>query len=332
MPPEFWDIAGDYLFLLILPTLGASLAVMLDVCYRGGGRYAPLAAALAVTAGLASGTFVRSDVIDYRVDSDRPWSVTDLATVLGWSLEGQAPPKEGEPPPEDPPPKKQPRYWLIWLAGLALAVESLVRLMYLPAGVAWSARTLMAAFAGRVLTHEQMRQDMPWMPWVVGLGILLEWAVLVNLAGRWKDGVAALAAAVGFWAAAVVLIHAHYNRGMDMALFGFAAVLGPAVGAWIWRGDTGTALAAAAVYLPGVVLTGQWDASANDNKVPLTSFICAGLAPVALAPMLLPGLNRLPRWARWLPALILVLIPALIAVGLAAQMESIDFGSKNEWE
>jgi hypothetical protein len=107
-----------------------------------------------------------------------------------------------------------------------------------------------------------------------------------------------------------------------MALLGFAALLGPALVAWVWPGDTGGAFAAVVVFLPGLLLTGQQE---TFSEVPLTSFLLAGLAPLALVPMLLPFLARCQRWARWLLGLILPLIPATLAVVLAMQAVTLEF-------
>ncbi len=92
--------------------------------------------------------------------------------------------------------------------------------------------------------------------------------------------------------------------------------------AWLRPSDTGAALAAAAVCLPGLLLNAQ---QSIDSAIPWRSFMAAGLAPLALAPMLLPGFARQTRLRRWIPALVLPLIPAIWGVIRAAQAEALSF-------
>jgi hypothetical protein len=157
---------------------------------------------------------------------------------------------------------------------------------------------------------------------------VLEWSVLVTLARRWKDGTIAVAMVLCFLAASAVLLHAHSLKLTNIALFFGAALAGPALVTWFWPGDTGPVFAAVAVVLPGLILTGLHDTT--DHKVPLESFLLAGLAPLALTPMLLPFLIRQPGWKHWLPGIILPLVPAALSVILAAEAEPLDFNDSLE--
>jgi hypothetical protein len=94
--------------------------------------------------------------------------------------------------------------------------------------------------------------------------------------------------------------------------------------AWKWPSGTGPALAAGAIFLPGLLLTGLHDSS---SKVPLRSFLLVGLAPLALAPLALPFLARQAGWKASLAGLMLPLIPAAVGVYLAFQQESLEFDS-----
>lgn len=317
MPLPPWGEVWDLLRLLLAPVAGVSLVLMLAVRCLGGERLAPLAAAAAVAAGVLVGNYFREAML-WRIDSDRPLNCRDLRTALGWSLESK-PVTEGDEGESLPVPPA--RYWLPWLAGLALVIDLLARVPGVPVTLGWVARTLLAMLAGRLLTPPDLRVDLPWASWALGGTILLEWAVLTALTKKWKDGTVATVVAVCFAAAGVVLLHAHSARLTDMALLLFTALAGPALVAWIWRGDTGGAMPAIAVFLPALMLAGQQE---TFSDVPDVSFLLLGLAPLALAPALLPVLVRQERGRRWLLAA-LPLIPATVAVVLAVRAESLQF-------
>lgn len=317
MPPPGEVI--DLFVRLLLPAMAASVIVMALLRRLGGERFAPLAAALALAVGVLVGNYFR-EAMPWRLDSERSLTGYDLATVLGWSLE-QKPTGEIEDT-TDLPPLPPSRYWLPWLAGLALLVELLVRLPAVTPSMGWILRTGTVLLAGRLLTPPDLRVATPWASWALAAAMLLIWMVLKALARQWKDATLPTALALCFAAAGMVLLHAHSARLADMALLGFAALFGIAVTAWLWPGDVAGALGAVAVFLPGLMLTGQQE---TFSEVPFTSFLLVALAPVALLPMTLPLIAQRQRWSRWLPGLILPLIPAGIAVYLAMQAESLPF-------
>jgi hypothetical protein len=324
MPP--WNEIWSALRLVIGPALGASLAVMLLVRLLAGEKCAPLAAALAVAAGFFTGNYFR-EAFAWRIDSDRVLNTKDLRLVLGWSLEGKPPPPEEESdesaaPKEEPPPIPPARYWLPWLAALAMLIDLMTRLPGMPTNLSWIARTLIAVLTGRLLTPAYLRAEAPWMPWLLTLTILVEWAVLCALTRQWKDGTAPLGIALCLAAAGVVMLHAHSARMTDLALLWFAALVGVAAVSW-WRpGDCGAALAGAAVFLPGLLLNTQQETFSN---VPERSFIFAGLAPLACLPMLLSFVARQQRWRRWILGATLPFAVATYAVILAARAEKLQF-------
>jgi hypothetical protein len=329
LPP--WDQTWNALRLMLAPAFGASLVLMLVVRLLGRERLTPLAAALAVAGGVLAANHFRES-LPYQFDNNRPLTVDDLGTVLGWSLEGKPkPPSQEDGTEQAPTSAPEPRmpdawYWVLGLAGLAMLVELLARLPFVPSSAAWVARTLVAVLAGRLMTPGDLRAEHPWLPWLLTGAIFFEWALLVSLARRWKDGT--VPAVVALWcAAAVLLMHVNFLHGMDGVLYFFAAMLGPALVAWKWPGDTGPAVVSAVVAVPGLLVFTYYDNSAADIQVPPVSFLLMGLAPLALMPMLMPFLIRQQRWKHWLPSIILLLIPVIAAVVLAADVGPLDFPS-----
>src|SRR5262245_8945668 len=312
--PSWNDELWPVLRLIVAPGAAASLLVMLALRCLGT-RWTPLAAALAFAAGVLTANHFRPDVLNLG----QTLKIRDTITVLGWSLEAKPErTDEDQAAAEGDLAVPPTQYWFPWLAGLALVIELSVRLFRLPAGAGWATRTALALFAARLLTPAHTRLASPWASWALGLAMILEWAVLVKLAERWKDGVVALGLACCFGAAAMVLLQAATARLSEMALFCFAALLGPALVSWKWSGDTGSVMGAVAVLLPGLMLVGQQETFV---PIPWYSFALAGLAPIALAPLLLPfwsrRLDQQPGWKRCLLALGLLAIPATAAVILA---------------
>lgn len=296
---------------LLLPALAASLAVALTLGRLGGARLLPVAAALAVAAGVLAGNAQR-DVFPWRVDHERPLTFADWRAGLEASLEPRQASDDEQPSPLPPT-----YYWLPWLAALAMAIE----LTGGSSGPSWAARAVVALLAGRLLTLPGARDELPWLSWCLGVVILLHWGVAVGLARRWKDGLVPAAQAACLAAAAVVILHAHSARLADAALLFGMALLGPALAALVWRGDASVAAAAGAVALPGLVLMGQQE---TFSEVPLSSFVLAALAPLTLAVALVPVLTRQEGWKRWALAA-LPLVPAAAAVALAARAGSLPF-------
>jgi hypothetical protein len=312
MPPmsEVLDAGAK----LLGPALAASLVIALALGRLGRGRLLPVAAGLAVAAGVLAGNASR-DVFPWRVDHERPLTFADWRSALEASLEARPVP-EGEESPVVPP----TYYWLPWLAALAVVVE-LACAVGPGSGPAWAARAVVSLLAGRLLTLPVARGELPWASWGLGMVILLNWGVTAALARRWKDGVVAAVQAACLTAAAVVVLHAHSARLADAALLFGMALLGPAAAAFLWTGDVSAAAAAGSVALPGLLFMGQQE---TFSEVPVWGFALAGLAPLTLALALVPALARQEGWRRWALAA-LPLIPAAAAVALAARAESLPF-------
>jgi hypothetical protein len=313
--------------------MAASLVVMLVARLLGGKRAGALATVLAVTAAMfvgLSGIVVGNNLSNLSPwqldpDPDRPWDAGEFAEqlprALFWSLEEEkatleaveGPAAEGVRPMN---PDRRSRYWLPWLAGLAMIVELLLPLLRVPSGPGWSLRTVIALLAGRLLTPNVQRMEDPWVSWALGVVILLEWALLTALARRWRDGVVPTSLGLCCIAAAMVLDEVHLSACEWNLLLG-SSLAGPALLSWKWPSDTSPAAAACAVILPGVLLDSEYNYL--DKVIPLWSFLLAGLAPLALLPVWLPFLARRERWIRWVLGLSLPLIPAATAVVWAVQ-------------
>jgi hypothetical protein len=321
---------------LIAPAMAASLVVMLVIRWLGGKRVGALATVLAVTAAVfvgLSGIVVAnnlSSLVPWQLDPDpnRPWDVCEFAErlprALWWSLEEEKPkpaPEEGEERAAEVVrpmnPNCRTRYWLPWLAGLAMLIEFLLPLPRVPSGPGWSLRTVIALLAARLLTPNTQRMEEPWVWWALGAVILLEWALLTALARRWRDGTVPTSLGLCCIAAALVLKEVHLSA-CEWALLLGSSMAGPALVSWKWPSDTSPAAAACAVILPSLLLDSEYNYL--DKVVPLWSFLLAGLAPLALLPVWLPFLARRERWIRWVLWLSLPLIPAVTAAVWAVQV------------
>lgn len=328
---EFVEHGGPLFLQLFAPALVVSLLVMFVVRSLGGPRITPLASALALAAGILTANHFR-DAMPLRFDDDRAFAWSDFRKALGWSLEGRpATPKlesqEGDEQQEDDLRVPPSRYWLPWMAFFSAAVGLLCRLPFVPSRAVLVIWTVTALFAARLLTPAFLRMDAPWLSWALGLVILLESAVLSELTRRWHDCTVAAGLAICFGAASMVLLQAHSARMMEMAMFFVPAFISIILVAWKLRGDIGGAVPAAAVFLPSVLLIGKQE---TFSEVPMSAFLLSALAPLALAPMVLPALLKLDGWKRWLPAIVLPAIPAAIAVILAMQVESAEANEEGE--
>jgi hypothetical protein len=280
---------------------------------------------LALVAGVAVGNYLHQP-LDWWFDSDRSPDGRELLIVLCQALE----PKPADANPTDAEGGANPlvappaRFWLPLLGLLATLVELLIPPSLFPAIVVGGARMLIAVLVGRVMTPPDFRASMPWLPWALGLAIFIEWTVLSGLARQWKNGMVPALTGLCFAAAGAVMLLAHYKKPMDVALFFFASLFAIAIVASIFASDTGPALAASAVVLPGLVLETYYYTS-DFGDVPLLSFLLAALAPIALAPMLLPYWARREGWARWAAGAVLPLVPAAAALLLAAQADKAEF-------
>lgn len=309
----------DTLLKVVLPATGAAAILFVLVAKLAPTRLAPAAAALALMVGFVAGNHLRG-AVEYRLDSERLLTPADLAAAFRDTF---VPPQSEDAPL--PPPA---RYWLPWTAGLALLGGLLARVV--PAVAGWPIRIALAGLATALGVSADLREGFPWFAPAFFAVVLVEWLVLERageaskrngeeetVANRW---LAPLAAGMTFGAACIVLLHAHSARFVDIATI-MAACLGTiALLAWLTKTDPASAAPGVAVMLPGLMLVGYQD---TFSEVPTASFATIALAPLTLAPLLLPGVRR-SRWA--LPLLAGLLIAVLaIGVGLAMRAESLSF-------
>ena len=114
------------------------------------------------------------------------------------------------------------------------------------------------------------------------------------------------------------------------ALFGIAVASGVVqvreVGAKICASG---AVPAAVAFLPGLLLGTR--PSHAETKVPAISFWLVALAPLILAPFLIPRVSRQNRWLLLALRAALVMLPLLVAVLLAGQHEKLPYEEEPEW-
>lgn len=310
MPPlseallrQLWDM----LLYAQLPALGMAAAVMAAVVLLCGTKQAPLAAALGLTAGAALGLCLRDAV--RLTGSDIPWSELPSA-LLGLCLR------------EAPALVSGDSSWnyLPWTALAALWVGRMLRLLDVQPIVDWSLRAALALVIAWVVIPLNTRRELDWLAPAFAALVLALWALLERLATELPDGSVPFCLALVFCNVGMVLIYAHSNRLMEVALVLGCALAGIAAVAWWRQADTSGAMPAAAVMLPGLLLVGQ---QSTFNEMPWYTFALPAVAPLLLAEVL-----ALKEWqttrlrlARWLLMVALILIPLAVACYLADQAE-----------
>jgi len=213
-------------------------------------------------------------------------------------------------------------HWLLWVAALAVVVEWAARRPDVPALAGWMLRALMAGHAAWLLVPTGLREEPIWSVPAFAIVVFVEWGVLSLLATQLPGAALPFGAALSFFAAAAILIHAHTARMTDVATLIAAAFVGLSAVAWWARLDCGPAMPAAAIMLPGLLLSGYYE---TYSEIPSTSFLVAGLIPVAPVLCLASPFARLRSPVRRMLFFVLLLAPAAVAVALAMQAESLPF-------
>jgi hypothetical protein len=213
-------------------------------------------------------------------------------------------------------PERFGREWVLAAAGIALLAGLIARVPRVPVLLGWLLRAAGAAAAAWLLVSPSARAAYPWITYAFGAAVLALWAVLERLAADSPGPAAPLAAAITAATAAAVLMQATFASMTDVATFTFGTLLSVALAAWLRPADVGGAMPAMAVLLPAVLLAGRFDAG---SEVPDICFLCVGLAPLALAPLLIPPFKRWPPLRRAILGSILLLAPLGVAVVRAMQ-------------
>jgi hypothetical protein len=296
LPP--WSLIEEMLRMLVLPALAAAAVALALVC--AATRSVPLRLAgggIALVAGLAVGNHFRELL---------KWWPVDEGCKLPWCLE---------------------RGWAALLpvtvaavaGGLLAAIASLKVHRLAGLGI----RLLTAAGCSWCLadTLEPLSLERSFA--LLFAGTALTWEALLFAAGRGPGRISLPALTIPWGAAAAaVLIYAHSARFFDLAVLMTATLCGVGLITALWKLEPASLFAGPAVFFPALMLAG---AANTYSEVPVRAFACVALAPCALWVLLWPRLRRLPAPVLAAVAVLLVLIPCIAGVVMAAQVESLDF-------
>jgi hypothetical protein len=208
---------------------------------------------------------------------------------------------------------------LPWAALGALWIARMTRVTDLPASTVWVVRAAAAVAIAWLVIPAASRAEADWLSPVFAALVLAQWAVLERLAAQPSGGSVPACLAVIFLVAGGVLIHAGSARLSNAGLVLAAAFAGLALASGWFGADCGDAVPAAAVFLPGLLLMGQQE---TFSEVPWQAFALPALVPVLLAEALPVG--QRPR-VRLAVVVLTVLVPLVIALGLARAAGSLDF-------
>jgi hypothetical protein len=290
MPPL--DAVWDLLCYAILPAFATAAIVTAAIERIGGPKQARTGAALGLIAGVALGFWWRSTLP--FVPGDSTWNR------------------------------------LAWAALIALCVDRVAHLTddgnllrgAASFGIAWW------------VIPENVRTEIPWLTLAFAAAMWLNWMLLEMFAGRGgfqppnTRRLEAAATDVGvcvvlsLLVAGGVLVFAGIARHMEAAIVLAMAFAGVSVVA-AWRQfDLRAAIPAIAVMLPGLLVMGNRESSVE--TIHWAAFALPAIAPLMLAASL--PFQHWPRKRSIVLRIGLVLIPLIIAMILARQGGSLDFG------
>jgi hypothetical protein len=313
--PPAADVLGP-LQAAVLP--GAGGAALVVCLFLPLGRWAgALGAALAVAVGFAWANYTFAAA-----------SWDDTGRLLPWKAEPTAPAWHW-----------LPRVALVLLVvGLLSRWIGLIAERMLPEHRRWGAGLLVwaprAAAVGVVntwLATEKVTDLLGWPAVILSAVMLLQWAVLDGLARTDRGAEAAAYQSAALFAAGTVMLYAHFGKFAELgiALGGALAVV--AIATAVGKLNASGAVPAGVAFLPGLVFAGR--PSLPESAIPAASFWLVSLAPLALAPFLVPRLARQTGWMPCVARAVLVLTPLVIAVALAAQTEKLpwDVPPEEQW-
>lgn len=238
-----------------------------------------------------------------------------------------------KPAETDPGWKWQPRAALV-LVGVGLLSRWLglltgrllpERFWWIANLLVWLSRAAAVYVVSEWLVRGTAASDPKWemLRYELAASIFAIWIVLDSVA-RAEAG-AEVAAYLGLmlFTAATILIYAHSKFFMDIAVIVSFALFGIAAAAGVGKSDASGCIPAGALFLPGLVLGTR--PSMDTHNVPLLALWLVALAPLTLAPFLIPALSRKQGWLVRIIRFILILAPLIAAVTLAMQHEKLAF-------
>ena len=300
----------------VLPAAGAGALVL--CLFLALGRWAAaLGSAVAVAVAVVAGNFT----FDKLKPTDKPtWANTDRLVPFV---------PEGNPAGWNWLPRAALVLLVVGLlsrwAGLAVGRSLPDRRWWVANVIVWVPRIVAVVVVSGWLVEGPAAAGWHWLQFNLALVMIVTWATLDTFA-RSSPAVGvevALYQAAIFLTAGVVFLYAHFAKMTDLATILGCALFGIAAAAWIGRADTSGAIPATVAFLPGIVLGTR--PSLPDNNLPAACFWLVALAPLVLAPFLIPALARKTGW-RW-PAIRagLVLILLLTVVLLAGKYEVVAY-------
>jgi hypothetical protein len=169
---------------------------------------------------------------------------------------------------------------------------------------------------------ERIHADLPWL--VVALAALIwsNWVLLELLAEQPDGAIVGVGAALAFLVAGGVLVFAGSAKFMEAAIILAMATAGVSAIGWRRRFAISAALPAVAVLLPGLLIMGNRETVVE--TIHWAAFVLPALAPLFLAVSI--PISAWPKHRRIAFQFALFLVPLVIAMLLARQGGSLDFG------
>jgi hypothetical protein len=181
------------------------------------------------------------------------------------------------------------------------------------AGDGWLLRLGTAIGFAWWLLPEAKREETWWLAPAFALAVAIQWMVLDYTASRRGGGSVAFCMVLTLVAAAAVLVFAASKLLADhLAVLAFA-LLGTAIIAALWGAMVDGAVPALAVALPTLLLMTFF----TSETVHWRAFALTASAPLTLV-LTIPLMHG-PKWLLHALRLLLVLVPLLIAIGIAQE-------------
>ena len=206
----------------------------------------------------------------------------------------------------------------------------------------WAPRVSAVLLVSGWLVRGQAAQAEEWafLRWQLVLAMIVAWVALDGIARNGASAQVALYAGAILLTGGVMMLYTHNARFMELAVLVGSALFGVAVANALVepdmnqeKPDTSGAIPAVVAFLPGLLLGAR--PSMADHHVPVMCFWLVALAPAGLLLFLLPAVARKSDWqmggvrkSDWQLAIgraILVLLPLVVAVVLAAKHETLAF-------